>query len=560
MSRSSPGRYALHEFAKNVFRVRAADGAGRALVVTRPNPHQWDVSGHDGTVVVTYDIFGDRGDGTYIQIDTTHLHANGPATWMWARGMMDRRVRLTLQQPAGENWTAASQLFATDDPLVFTAPNTRYLLDSPLEFGETKIYSFDAADGQQIRVALHHLGSEADAEEYVDGTRRIVQEMTAVFGELPRFDGGTYTFIADYLPWIDGDGMEHRNSTIVASRASLAQAGRQLLGTVAHEFFHAWNVERIRPASIEPFDFEDADMSGELWLAEGFTSYYGSLVMHRAGLTSREGLIASMAGLINAATSSPGTRFRSAVEMSQLAPFVDAASPVDTTYWDNTFLSYYAYGAAIALGLDLTLRDRSDGTITLDDYMRALWVRHGDPQDGDPPAIARPYSLADARDVLEQVSGDADFAAGFFERHIEGTETINYASLLERAGLRLQPVAATAAWLGASLQDRSGALVVAGPTSFGSPAYEAGMDDGDTLLSLGGVRVTTNSAFRQTLATMRPGERVEIRYRRRDGSEQLGSATLRSSPALRVVALEQLGSTPARDQLIFREAWLTSRR
>jgi len=560
MSRSSPGRYALHEFAKNVFRVRAVDGAGRELAIARPNPHQWDVDGHDGTVVVTYDIFGDRGDGTYMQLDTSHLHANGPATWMWARGMMDRPVRLTLQQPAGEAWTAASQLFPTDDPLVFTAPNVRYLLDSPLEFGETKLYAFDTTDGQEIRIALHHLGTEAEAQEYVDGTRRIVEEMATVFGELPRFDGGVYTFIADYLPWIDGDGMEHRNSTIVASRASLAQAGRQLLGTVSHEFFHAWNVERIRPASIEPFDFEAADMSGELWLAEGFTSYYGELVMHRAGLIGREQAINGMAGSINAATLSPGTSFRSAVRMSRLAPFVDAARPVDPTYWDNTFLSYYTYGAAIALGLDLALRDRSDGAVSLDHYMRALWQRHGRPQEADPPAVARPYALADLRATLAEVSGDEGFADDFFARHIEGTEPIDYAPLLERVGLRLVQVAPGRAWFGATVEERGGRLVISQPTAFGSPAYEAGLDVSDALLSMRGTRLTRASSLRQLLANMRPGEDAEVRFRRRDGTEGATTVTLAADPIVRIVTLEQLGEQPTARQRNLRESWLGSRR
>lgn len=560
MSRTSPGRYALHEFAKNVFRVRAVDGAGRTLEIERPSPYQWDVSGHDGTVVVTYDIFGDHGDGTYLQIDTSHLHANGPATWMWARGLMDRPVRLTLRQPEGEAWTVATQLFPTDDPLVYTAPNVRYLMDSPVEFGETQIHSFPTADGQQIRVALHHQGTEAEAREYVEGTRAIVEEMTAIFGELPRFDGGIYTFIADYLPWIDGDGMEHRNSTIVSSRASLAQAGRRLLGTVSHEFFHAWNVERIRPASLEPFDFEQADMSGELWLAEGFTSYYGNLVMARAGLLSREELLDSMAGSINAATLSPGTRFRSAVQMSRLAPFVDAATANEPTYWTNTFLSYYTYGSAIALGLDLTLRARSDGTITLDDFMREMWVRHGEPQVSDPPAIARPYTIADARDALAAVSGDAAFAADFFARHIEGTEAIDYAPLLERAGLRLQPAAPDEAWLGATVEERGGELVIARPTAFGSPAYEAGLDLSDAVLTIGGHPLTNMSAFRQVLAQHRPGDTVEVRFRRRDGSTGTTGVRLGANPAIRVVPLAQLGEQPDAAQGAFQEAWLGTQR
>ena len=115
-----------------------------------------------------------------------------------------------------------------------------------------------------------------------------MREHGAVFGEFPEFDGGTYTFLGDYVPWGGGDGMEHRNSTVVAEGASIKGNVRGVLGTVSHEFFHAWNVERIRPKTLEPFNFEDANMSGELWLAEGFTQYYGQLIMARAGLSAAE--------------------------------------------------------------------------------------------------------------------------------------------------------------------------------------------------------------------------------------------------------------------------------
>ncbi len=161
-------------------------------------------------------------------------------------------------------------------------------------------------------------------------------------------------------------------------------------------------------------------MSSELWLAEGFTSYYGGLVLARAEITSLDRLLGSLGRTISAVSTSPGARFRSAVDMSRLAPFVDAAQSVDRTYGANTFLSYYTHGAAIALGLDLTLRDRSDGAVTLDTFMRAMWERYGKPEGSEPPAVARPYDVEGARQVLVEVAGDAAFAEEFFSRHITG--------------------------------------------------------------------------------------------------------------------------------------------
>jgi len=377
MSRSSPGRYALHEFAKNVYDVRVTDGGGKPLIAARPNPHQWDVSGHDGTVRVTYRIFGDRVDGTYLSIDTTHAHINMPAALMWARGLERRPATVRFEPPAGATWRVATQLFPGADANTFTAPNLQYLMDSPSEFGAFALRTFSVEDSggrkPTFRVAVHHQGSDEELAAYARDTEAIVREARNVYGEYPAFENNTYTFLADYLPWANGDGMEHRNSTVLTSSGSLRASRAGLLGTVSHEFFHSWNVERIRPQSLEPFNFEEANMSGELWLAEGFTSYYGPLIVHRAGLTDAATYARSLSGTINAVMFDPGRRIRTAEEMSRFAPFVDAATSIDPTNFSNTFISYYTWGAAIGLGLDLSLRERSDGRITLDHFMRALW-------------------------------------------------------------------------------------------------------------------------------------------------------------------------------------------
>ena len=294
MSRSSPGRYALHEYAKNVFELQAFDSKGKALATTRPNPYQWDVSGHDGTVRIVYKIYGDYVDGTYLGIDATHAHMNMPATLLWARGFDGRSVRITFDAPKSPSWVVATQLFPTGDPWTFTAPNLQYLMDSPTELSAQTIRTFTVRgpDGREvtIRAAIHHDAGDAEVNEYVAGAQKIVTEQAAVYGEFPEFEPGYYTFLGDYVPWGGGDGMEHRNSTVVAAPVSLRTPGMvaDVLDTVSHEFFHAWNVERIRPKTLEPFNFEEANISGELWLAEGFTQYYGNLIMARTGLSKRD--------------------------------------------------------------------------------------------------------------------------------------------------------------------------------------------------------------------------------------------------------------------------------
>ena len=162
-------------------------------------------------------------------------------------------------------------------------------MDSPTEFSTFTLRSFTVPDDRRtpvFRVAVHHTGTDADVDGLVRDIEAIVREARHVFGEYPAFEGNTYTFIADYLPSAHSDGMEHRNSTVLTSSSPIQSSRLDLLDTVAHEFFHVWNVERIRPKSLEPFNLEEANMSGELWFAEGFTSYYGPLTLKRAGLTT----------------------------------------------------------------------------------------------------------------------------------------------------------------------------------------------------------------------------------------------------------------------------------
>src|SRR5437773_8141908 len=200
--------------------------------------------------------------------------------------------------------------------------------------------------------------------------------------------------------------MEHRNSTVITEGAAIAGARTELLGTVAHEFFHCWNVERIRPKSLEPFDFDRANMSSELWLAEGFTQYYGPLVLQRAGLVDLASTAHTLTGLVESVAQGPGRLARSAVEMSRMAPFIDGGRPNDRVNWSNTVISYYSFGGAVALALDLSLRDRSDGRISLDDYMRAMWRMHGKPGGAREGYVDRPYTIADAEARLAETSGD----------------------------------------------------------------------------------------------------------------------------------------------------------
>jgi predicted metalloprotease with PDZ domain len=548
MSRSSPGRYAIHEFAKNVYKVTAVDGAGKPLSLERTDPYGWTVTGHDGTVKVTYTLYADRGDGTYSQVDATHAHLNMPATFLWADGYDDKPIRVSFKR-ADPNWKVATQLPVASGSDTFWAPNLQYFMDSPTELSAFTLREWpvtDAGKTYTFRLALHHPGTEADADKFAEKLKAIVPEHIKVFGELPKFDHGTYTFIADYMPQITGDGMEHRNSTFISQPRSLFRANYAQLGTASHEFFHAWNVERIRPAELEPFDFTKANPTPSLWLAEGFTQYYGPLLIRRAGQSTTDEFLTGLSGTLNGVVTGPGRLYGSPQEMSLRAPFVDAAAALDPTN-PNIFTSYYPYGAIIGLALDLQLRGR-EKPLSLDDFMKRMWKSHGAPE--------KPYKPADIRAALAQTTGDAKFADGFFKASIEGSALPDFAPLLEQAGLKLRPKSPKKAWLGASRVKVTGAeLILDQPPVPGSPLYAAGLEVGDRIVGIGRFEFANEADWTDALDRLKPDEATTVKFVQR-GQTREAPLKVAADPTLEIVRFEKADLKPTDAQLAFRKAWL----
>lgn len=568
MSRSSPGRYAVHEFAKNIFSVEVFNSKGAKISAERPDVDTWLIPVHDGAVRIVYKIFGDTPDGTYMGVDTTHARMNMPAAFMWVQGQESRPMKITFAPPQGSSWKIATQLFTTNDPWTFTAPNLQYFMDSPTELADLVISEFTVpnADGSpvKVRLAAHSDGSQADVDELAKLVQPMVREHMAVFGEFPKYEPGYYTFLLDYVPWGDGDGMEHRNSTMVSTPGlslRTAQGRSQALSTISHEYFHNWNVERIRPAGLEPFDFTRENVTCCLWVAEGFTQYYGPLLLRRAGLSTQVPTGNAVSVIMNS-----GARMvRSAVDMSLHAPFADAGVANDTVDRSRTFISYYTYGGAIALGLDLSLRDMSNGKLSLDDYMRLLWKDFGKVPASAPGLVARPYTLKDLRVELATLTGNQKFADEFFEKYVEGREVVDYARLLKLAGYDLRKASPGRGWAGTvQVQTVNGGLLVGmgngrsgamkTPVAFDSPLYKAGVDFDDVITTIDGAPATQDTWAAITVKT--PGTQVQLGIQRRGGAKVTRTLTVEEDPALTVV---DLGAAMTPAQKTFRDAWLGSK-
>jgi len=536
MSRTSPGRYALHEFIKNVYAVKVTDGQGNILEATRPNPYAWKVNGHDGTIKVSYTLFANRGDGTYAQIDETHAHLNIPATFMYAPSLANDEMEVTFNVRDDLNWKVATQL-KHKQKNTYYAKNLQYFMDSPTEISNHRVRSFDV-DGQTINFVLHHNGTDAELDAYFKKVKKVVLEQKAVFGELPKFDYNNYYFLACYIPNASGDGMEHRNSTIVTSARSLANGGmKRNIGTVSHEFFHAWNVERIRPQSLEPFNFEEANMSGELWFAEGFTSYYTNLILCRAGLMPQEDYVKGLSRTFNYVWNSPARQFFNTIEMSYQAPFVDAARSVDPVNRGNTFISYYTYGSALGLALDLSLREKS---LNLDEYMTLVWTKFGKKE--------KPYTISDLQNALNEYAGD-NFGDNFFNNYVHKSGMPEMKRLFENVGVLLTQDD-TQASFGASV--RQGKIF--GYTSIGSSAYEAGLENDDTIIQIGDVTLNDDLDFNTVITKFKPNDTVKIVYKRL-GNTRETTLTFKKDASYSI----SIDENASDNQKAAREVWLRTK-
>lgn len=550
MSRSSPGRYATHEFGKNVYNVKAYDGQNNLLTINRTEGDVYTVPDHKGTIRLNYTIFGNYPDGTYMGIDPQSIHLNMPATFMWINGFDQRPIEVKFNLPSENMGVVATQLVPTADRFTFTAPGLQYFMDSPTKIGKLNVKEWKRTntDGKPVtfRVALEAAVADSTADGFAKKIERIVDQAKAVYGEFPTYDYGSYTFLASLNPYVRGDGMEHRNSTMIT--VPIAFTGPEhVLGVFAHEFFHCWNVERIRPKTLEPFNFEKSNMSYELWFAEGFTQYYGELLLTRAGFTAVPDYMNTLTGIVSAKQLTPGGTYYSPIDASCHAVFVDAGVSVDRSNYVNMFTSYYFYGAAVALALDLELRQRNQ---SLDAYMQAVWKRFGKTE--------QPYTVDGLQTVLAQVT-KPDFARSFFSKYVYGHEAIDYAALLTKAGLTLKKAQEGKAWMGnVRYSETDKGLSITANTVRDTPIYKAGLDIDDVITAIDGQSVTSVAAIQTQLGQHKPGDVVQLAYLHR-GEAKTASVTLAENPALSVQLYEKAGLSLTPEMQTFRDNWLSAK-
>lgn len=444
MPRWSPGRYAVVDFAKGVQEVSAfstcpQDTKCKAVVypIERVDTQTWRVRPNGGRrVTVTYKVFANNLSGTFSQLDERHANYNGGTIFMYAVDHKPDPVSLKITAPA--NWKIINGRMENPNQTEWRFDNYDILIDTPTEIAPDFTVDQFTVGGKVYKVMVHSFGDEGGKRaQFVKDVQKIVEAQTAMMGT-PDFD--SYTFMFHFAPKNEtgGDGMEHLSSTQIIETDTLASKGGYsgAIETASHEFFHVWNVKRLRPEGLGPWDFTKPVNTRGLFIAEGFTNYYGKMLMHRAGLSTDKELLADYGNTMTFIENSPGSKLMSAVEASLIAPFLDRASRVQNTNLAATTVSYYPKGELVAFALDLMIRKRSNGAKSLDDVMRKMYEDFYLKAAKNTYYLkGRGYTVEDFERVTSAVTGTN--MSDFFTKYARGVEMPPYDEGLEFVGMKL---------------------------------------------------------------------------------------------------------------------------
>lgn len=430
----SPGRYARFDFARNIEGLTITGPSGAALRWDRENGSRWRVYAEGArSMTVHYRVFANTLSGTFSVLDSAHANWNGASLFMYVADHKADPVTLHIDRPSG--WHIVNGDARTPDQTDYRFENYDRLIDTPTEVSPALMVDSFTVDGKLYRTMVHHNGASTDTERrrFVSDVRKIVQYENSVFGPPPL---AMYTFIFN-IGYAGGDGMEHLYSTQIIDRRPWQESDLLLagVGSAAHEYFHVWNVKRVRPLALGPFDYTREQYQPSLWVAEGWTQYYGQVALYRAGVLPPDGFYPMVANaIVRPNLTAPGRKEVSARMASFEAPFWDGARPGYAVDADN-FFSYYTKGAGLALYFDLLIRSRSGASRSLDDAFRNLRRLSWEQPNASYYLQGRGYTEADVERAVSEAAG-MDMR-DWFATHVGGTEDPDFDEALSWAGLRL---------------------------------------------------------------------------------------------------------------------------
>lgn len=519
-----PGSYMVREFARNIVQLRA-ECLGARVDIGKIDKHSWRAAPCDGPLTLHYEVYAWDLSVRAAHLDQTHGFFNGTSVFLRVVGQESMSHVVDIRPPeveAAKPWRVATALpelkakryrFGT-----YIAADYDELIDHPVEMGSFELASFKA-HGIQHDVVVTGVVPNLDMARLTTDLRKICETQIAFFEpRTKRAPMDRYVFMT--LAVGDGyGGLEHRASTaLICARADLPVQGRKemsdgyrtYLGLCSHEYFHTWNIKRIKPAVFAPYDLQQENYTSLLWLFEGFTSYYDDLMLVRSGLIEQEAYFTLLAKTINGVMRGSGRNKQSVAE-SSFDAWVKYYRQDENA--PNAIVSYYAKGSLIGLALDLSIRAETKGKSSLDDVMRALWERYGRDFYADSASGERGVSETEVEALFAEVTGLK--LKRFFDRYIRGTDDLPLVKLLAPFGIILDDNRKAAKPALGVRTTREGADCKLANVYEGGAAHRAGLSAGDLLMAINDIRVNATN-LDSLLARYRIGDEVRVHAFRRD--------------------------------------------
>ena len=499
----TPGYYQVMDYARNVLNFRAEDGQGRPIGWEKTAKNAWRLhTPRAGGVVVNYDVYAFAPSVADSYLDDARAFICPTGVFMHVAGRLHLPVTVTVR-PFSEWRQVSTGLDAVPgQPNTFRAPDADTLYDSPILVGNQEVIPFEVRGIPHV-LAGNNLGA-LDREKFVADLGKMIESAAALMGDIP------YTHYAFLVIGPGGGGLEHLNSTALTMGGGILntrEAYLRWLAFVTHEYFHLYNVKRIRPIALGPFDYDRENYTRMLWVSEGLTVYYEDLILLRAGLLTRDELLDRAGANIARFENAPGHLFQSATESSfdtWIKFFTRTPNLATTT------ISYYDKGAALGLLLDLAIRHDSGNARSLDDVMRALYREFYQQK-------KRGFTDAEFRGVCERMAGRS--LAEIFDVYASTVKPVDYAKYLAYAGLEVDMTPKAGAAWGAATDDRNGVTVVS-RVEWDSPAARAGISVQDEVRSVNGAAATSRS-ITEAIDAARPGDRLRIVLGRRGAGREV---------------------------------------
>lgn len=496
----TPGSYLVREYERHVEGLSAAGDGGAALAVMKPAKNRWRIdTGGAAAITVRYRVYGREMTVRNNWIEAGFAMLNGAPTFLTLADRTPRPHQIRFDLPPAWTGSATALLPVAGQAHTYVADDFDTVVDSPIIVGNPVVRSFEV-QGKRHHLVLEGDPSLFDADRAAADVRKIVEAGHAVMG---RFDYPHYFFLN--MVTEAGGGLEHKNSFLTMSSRFTTRTRRAYvnwLNLVGHEYFHNWNIKRLRPIELGPFDYETENYTKGLWVGEGFTDYYGALLVRRAGLSTREEYLDELSGTIERVQMRPG-RGVQPVDMASFDTWIKQYRPDENS--TNTSIDYYDKGAAIAFLLDAKIRKATNGAKTLDTAMRLAYERY---------AGAKGYTPEQFRQAMGEAAG-VDLSAWFADA-VSSTKELDYAEALDFYGLRFAPVDVAGArpTMGASTRNDAGRLVVS-VVRRGTPAHEAGLNVDDEILAIDDLRVRADGLVAR-MEQYRVGDTVRVLVARRD--------------------------------------------